>query len=185
MFRLLPRYNYVLVKLNTQDFSQTLEAIQNTWRKFDNRFGFEFAFLSDYLNQQYLLEQSMVKILGAFSGIAIAIACFGLLGIAALSFRQKTKEVSIRKVLGATVPEIMFHLAKNFTRIVLISIGLAVPLVWWAMDNWLENFTFRTTINPLIFVGTGALLIVAAWITLSHLLWKASTINPAETLKNE
>ncbi len=159
MFRLLPRYNYVLIKLNMQDFSQTLETIQNTWKKFDNRFGFEFAFLSDYLNQQYLLEQSMVKILGAFSGIAIAIACFGLLGIAALSFRQKTKEVSIRKVLGATVPEIMFHLAKNFSKIVLISIGFAVPLIWWAMDNWLENFTFRTTINPLIFVGTGALLI--------------------------
>src|SRR4030095_5035547 len=65
MFRLLQRYNYVLVKLNTQDFSNTLQAIQNTWRKFDNRFGFEFAFLSDYLNQQYLLEQSMAKILSA------------------------------------------------------------------------------------------------------------------------
>ena len=185
MFRLLPRYNYVLVKLNTQDFSQTLQSIQNIWRKFDNRFGCEFSFLSDYLNQQYLLEQSMAKILSAFSGIAIAIACFGLLGIAALSFRQKTKEVSIRKVLGATVPEIMFHLAKNFSKIVLISIVLAVPLIWWVMDDWLEHFTFRTSISPLTFIGTGVLLMVTAWITLSHLLWKVSTINPAEILKNE
>jgi putative ABC transport system permease protein len=185
MFRLLPRYNYVLLKLNTQDFAQTLSAVQETWKKFDNRFAFEFAFLSDYLNQQYLLEQSMAKILGAFSGIAIAIACFGLLGVAALSFRQKTKEVSIRKVLGASIPEIMFHLAKKFSRIVLISVALAVPLIWLVMDSWLENFTFRTTINPLIFAGTGVLLLVIAWVTLSHQLWKISTINPAETLKNE
>jgi putative ABC transport system permease protein len=185
MFRLLPRYNYVLVKLNTNDFAKTLTAVQNTWRKFDNRFGFEFSFLSDYLNQQYILEQGMARILSTFSAIAIAIACLGLLGIAALSFRQKTKEVSIRKVLGATIPEIIFHLAKNFSRILLISIGLAVPLVWWVMDNWLENFTFRIAINPLIFVGTGVLLMIIAWITLSHLLWKISNINPAETLKNE
>ena len=123
--------------------------------------------------------------MSAFSGIAIAIACFGLLGIAALVFRQKTKEVSIRKVVGATVPEIMFHLAKNFSKIVLISIGLAVPLIWWVMDNWLENFAFRTTINPLTFLGSGVLLIITSWVTLSHLLWKVSTINPADTLKNE
>jgi putative ABC transport system permease protein len=185
MFRLLPRYNYVLIKLNTQDFSHTLEAVQSTWRKFDNRFGFEFAFLSDYLNQQYVLEQSMAKILSAFAGIAIAIACFGLLGVAAFSFRQKTKEVSIRKVLGATMLEIMFHLVKKFSKIVLISVGMAVPLIWWVMDYWLENFTFRITINPLIFAGTGVLLLIIAWLTLSHQLWKVSTVNPAETLKNE
>jgi len=185
MFRLLPRYNYVLIKLNTQDFSHTLDAVQKTWKKFDNRFGFEFAFLSDYLNQQYQLEQSMAKILSAFAGIAIAIACFGLLGVAAFSFRQKTKEVSIRKVLGATMPEIIFHLVKKFSKIVLISVAMAVPLIWWVMDYWLENFTFRTTINPLIFVGTGVLLLIIAWLTLSHQLWKISNINPAETLKNE
>jgi putative ABC transport system permease protein len=185
MFRLLPRYNYVLIKLNTEDFAKTLTAVQNTWAKFDSRFGFEFSFLSDYLNQQYILEQGMARILSTFSAIAIAIACFGLLGIAALSFRQKTKEVSIRKVLGATIPEIIFHLAKNFSRILLIAIGLAVPLIWWVMEHWLENFTFRITINPLIFVGAGVLLMIIAWITLSHLLWKISNINPAETLKSE
>ncbi|HEX6225567.1 MAG TPA: ABC transporter permease [Chryseolinea sp.] len=185
MFRLLPRYNYVLVKLDTRDFARTLTTIEQTWKKFDNTFTFDFTFLSDYLNQQYLFEQSMAKILGTFSAIAIAIACFGLLGVAALSFRQKTKEVSIRKVLGATIPEIMFHLAKKFSRMVLISVVLAVPLIWWIMDSWLENFTFRTTINPLIFAFSGVFLLVIAWVTLSHQLWKISTVNPAETLKNQ
>lgn len=185
LFRLLPRFNYVLIKLNTDDFSGSLSAIEKTWKKFDNRFAFEFAFLSDYLNQQYRLEQSMATVLGTFSIIAIAIACFGLLAIAALSFRQKIKEVSIRKVLGATMAQIMMLLAKDFTRMVLIAIVLSVPAVWWVMSDWLQNFTFRTTINPLIFVISGILLLVLAWSTLSYLLWKISNINPVETLKNE
>jgi putative ABC transport system permease protein len=83
------------------------------------------------------------------------------------------------------MPEIIFHLVKKFSKIVLISVAMAVPLIWWVMDYWLENFTFRTTINPLIFVGTGVLLLIIAWLTLSHQLWKISNINPAETLKNE
>lgn len=185
LFRLMPRYNYVLIKLNTDNFSSTLTAIEKTWKKFDNRFGFEFSFLSDYLNQQYRLEQSMATVLGTFSFIAIAIACFGLLAIAALTFRQKTKEVSIRKVLGATISQIMILLAKDFTRIVLIAVVLAVPLAWWIMVEWLQNFTFRTTINPWIFAGSGILLLIIAWSTLSYLLWKISNVNPAETLKNE
>ncbi len=185
LFRLLPRYNYVLIKLNTTEFSNTINAIENTWKKFDNRFAFDFSFLSDHLNQQYRFEQSMAAVLGAFSFIAVTIACFGLLAIASLMFRQKTKEVSIRKVLGATLLEIMLLLIKDFTRIVIIAVLLATPVIWWIMNSWLENFTFRTPINPLIFVGSGALLLVVAWVTLSYLLWRISLVNPAETLKNE
>jgi putative ABC transport system permease protein len=185
LFRLLPRYNYVLIKLNTSEFSNTINAIENTWKKFDDRFAFDFSFLSDHLNQQYRFEQSMAAVLGAFSFIAVTIACLGLLAIASLMFRQKTKEVSIRKVLGATVLEIMLLLIKDFTRIVIIAVLLATPVIWWIMNSWLENFTFRTTINPLIFVGSGALLVVVAWMTLSYLLWRISLVNPAETLKNE
>jgi putative ABC transport system permease protein len=185
LFRLLPRYNYVLVKLNTAEFSSTINAIENTWKKFDNRFAFDFSFLSDYLNQQYRFEQSMAAVLGAFSFIAITIACFGLLAIASLTFTQKIKEVSIRKVLGATLLQIMLLLIKDFTRIVIIAVLLATPVIWWIMNSWLENFTFRTPINPMIFVGSGMLLVAVAWATLSYLLWKISLVNPAETLKNE
>jgi putative ABC transport system permease protein len=185
LFRLSPHYNYVVIKLNTNNFSRTAISIENTWKKFDNRFAFDFAFLSSYLNQQYRQEQSMAAVLGTFSCIAIIIACFGLLAIAALTFRQKTKEVSIRKIMGATVVQIMLLLAKDFTRLVLAAIILAVPISWWIMRSWLDNFTFRTAINPLIFVGAGLLLLAIAWLTLSYLVWSVSRINPVETLKND
>lgn len=185
LFRLSPHYNYVLIKLNTDNFSNTINEIENKWATFDPQFAFEFSFLSDYLNQQYRLEQNMATVVGTFSVVAIAVACFGLLAIAALSFRQKVKEVSIRKVLGATMQQIMMLLVKDFTRVVLIAIVLSVPLVWWMMNDWLQNFTFRTTISPVIFVISGMTLLILAWLTLSYLLWKISNINPVETLKNE
>ncbi|HEX5170279.1 MAG TPA: ABC transporter permease [Cyclobacteriaceae bacterium] len=185
LFRLMPRYNFVLVKLNTEDFSGTIKSIERTWKKFDDRFGFEFSFLDSYLQQQYSLEQNMASVLGAFSFIAVAIACFGLLGIAVLTFKQRTKEVSIRKVLGANVLGLILLLIKDFTRIVLIAVVLAVPLVWWMMSDWLQNFTFRISINPLVFAGSGMLLMAIAWGTLSYLTVRVAQVNPAETLKME
>jgi putative ABC transport system permease protein len=108
-----------------------------------------------------------------------------LLGIAALAFRQRTKEVSIRKVLGASLSNLIVLLIKDFTKLVLIAIVLAVPLIWWLMNNWLQNFSFRVTINPLVFVATGVSLVLICWITLSFLTMKTARINPAETLKSE
>jgi putative ABC transport system permease protein len=185
LFRLLPYYRYVVVKLNTDDLSSTLKGVETTWKKFDNRFEFEFSFLKEDLNKQYSQEQNMASVLMVFSIIAMTIACFGLLAIAALTFRQKTKEISVRKVLGASLSSLAILLVRDFTRIVLVAIVLAVPLVWWLMNGWLENFTFRTTINPLIFVGSGVLLIAIAWVTLSYLTIKIARVNPAQTLKSE
>ncbi len=185
LFKLSHSFNYVLVKLNTGDFSATLKSIESTWGTFDNLFGFEYLFLSDQLNQQYTSEENMEKVLAIFSFIAVAIACFGLLGIAALSFRQKTKEICVRKIVGATVSGLMVLLLKDFTRLVLISILLAVPLCWWMMSQWLDNFSFHSVINPLVFIASGGLLILLTWGTLSYLTLKIASVNPAETLKNE
>lgn len=185
IFRLEPSYSYVVVKLNTSDLGTTITGIEKAWKQFDNRFTFGFSFLSDQLTQQYALEKNMGAILGTFSGIAILIACFGLLGIASLTFRQRTKEVSIRKVLGASVAGLFALLLKDFTRMIIIALVLAVPVVLWIMDGWLENFTFRTNIEPMIFVGSGLLLLMTAWITLGYLTLQVAKTNPAETLKNE
>jgi putative ABC transport system permease protein len=185
IFRLAPNFNYVLVKVQTSDFAAAIASIESTWKKFDSRFEFEFNFLEDQLNQQYKSEQDMANILAAFSFLAAAIACFGLLGIAALSFRQKTKEIGVRKVLGATVPGLMVLLMKDFTRLLLIAIVIAVPITWMMMSRWLENFNFRTVINPLVFVGSGVVLILLAWITLSYLTLRVARVNPAETLRSE
>ena len=127
----------------------------------------------------------MAGVLTVFSVIAVAIACFGLLGIAALTFRQKTKEVSIRKVLGATRINLMVQLIGNFSRMILVAVVLAVPLVWWMMNQWLQHFILRIEINPLLFLYAGLLLLLLSWLTLAYLTWKVSNVNPAETLKSE
>ncbi len=185
MFRLQPRYNYVLVKMDTENFEERMQSVQSVWRTFDDRFEFEYHFLRDELNTQYAEENNLSAALTAFALLAVAIASFGLLGIAALTFRQKVKEVSIRKVMGATVEKIIFLLLKDFTRMVLIAVVLAVPFTWWAMNRWLNNFSYRTEVNPLIFVSVGSLLMLVAWGTLSYLTLKVARTNPAETLKGE
>jgi putative ABC transport system permease protein len=126
-----------------------------------------------------------VRVLYIFSLLGVGIASMGLLGIAALAFRQRTKEVSIRKVMGASLSSLIVLLVKDFTRLVLIAVLLAVPLVWWAMSNWLQNFSFRVTISPVVFIITGLSLVIVCWITLSFLTMKTARINPSETLKSE
>jgi putative ABC transport system permease protein len=185
LMRLERNYNFAVVKVGTADFESTIKKIENTWRKFDDRFRFEFSFLDAQLDQLYTQEQNMVRVLNIFSVLGVIIASTGLLGIAALAFRQRTKEVSIRKVLGASLSNLILLLVKDFTRLVLIAVIVAVPLVWWVMNDWLQNFSYHINISPLVFVGTGIGLILIAWGTLSILTLKTARVNPAETLKSE
>ncbi len=185
LMRLEPNYNFAVVKVSTSDFEATIKGIEQTWRKFDERFRFEFSFLDTQLNQLYTEEQTMVQVLDIFSILGVIIASTGLLGIAALAFRQRTKEVSVRKVLGASLYNLVFLLLRDFTKLVLIAIVIAVPLVWWTMNGWLQNFSYRIGINPIVFLITGIALLVVAWSTLSFLTIKTAKLNPAETLKSE
>jgi len=178
-------FNYVVAKVNTADFAKTISTIESTWKKFDDRFTFEYFFLSESVNQQYLAEERMSQILISFSTIAIVIACFGLLGIAALTFRNKTKEVSIRKVLGAEFPGLIYLLLKDFTLLIVMAIVIAIPVSVWLMNSWLQNFSYRVALNPLTFIGAGLLLIVIAWVTLGYLTLRVAQTNPATTLKSE
>jgi putative ABC transport system permease protein len=178
-------FNFVIAKVSTTDFPTTLTSIESVWKKFDNRFAFDFFFLSDTVDQQYRAEDNMGKILVAFSTIAIVIACFGLLGIAALTFRNKTKEISVRKILGAELTGLVYLLLKDFTILILVSILLATPVAIWLMNDWLQNFSYRVEINPLVFVASGLLLVVIAWLTLGYLTFQVAKTNPATTLKNE
>ena len=178
-------FNYILIKMNTSGFSEKIKTIEETYKKFEPIFGFEFAFMEDHLNKQYEAEQRTGNILATFSFIAILIACFGLFGMSMLTFYQKIKEVSIRKVLGASFGNLLVLLVGDFTKLILISVVIAVPFAWWIMDEWLNNFSYQIDINPLVFMISGLILIVISWITLSYFTVKASRLNPAETLKNE
>ena len=185
LMRMENRFNFAVIKIQSSSFENTISNIEKAWRQFDHRFDFEFSFLDSQLDQLYHEEQNMVTVLNIFSLLGVGIASIGLLGIAALAFRQRTKEVSIRKVLGATLPNLIVLLVKDFTRLVLIAIVLSVPLVWLLMYGWLQNFSYRISINPVVFVITGISLVLVCWLTLSFLTLKTARVNPAETLKSE
>lgn len=186
MFSLIDEnFNYLVIRADFTNLSAKIDEIEKVYKTFDPIFGFEFSFLDDRLQQQYVSESRLGIVMGLFSGIAILIASFGLFGMALLTFYRKTKEISIRKVLGAGIPHLVFLLLKNFTVLVLIAVVVATPLTWWIMSDWLQNFSFRIEISPLIFVGSAAVLIAICWITLSYLTIKTTQLNPAETLKSE
>lgn len=179
------QFNHILVRLDTRDLDANLAAIEKVYREFEPVFGFEFSFLEDRLNAQYASEKRTVTILTIFTVIAILIAAFGLFGMSLLTFQQKVKELSVRKVLGATLTNILVLLVGDFTKLILIAVILATPVTWWVMDGWLENFSYQIDIHPLVFMLSGLLLVLVAWVTLSYFTVKASRLNPAETLKSE
>jgi putative ABC transport system permease protein len=185
LFKLEAGFNYVLVKINTSDFGHTIKDMETAWKKFDNRFSFEFFFLSDSLNKQYQTEEKMATVIVAFTIIAIIIACFGLLGIAAFTFRNKVKEISLRKVMGANFPHLVSLLLKDFSLLIIISVVIATPIAFFTMNSWLQNFAYRIDLNPLVFIGSGLLLLMVSWITLGYLTYRVAKVNPATTLKNE
>lgn len=184
-FVLYPSYNHLVVKINTSNFEDKLADIKQAYSEFDDSFDFEYSFLDDQLNKQYIAESRTGLIFGSFTGIAIAIACFGLFGMAMIAFNQRTKEVSVRKVLGASIVQLIVLLIGDFTRLILVAVVVATPFAWFLMDWWLSNFTYQVDIHPAIFLVSGLILILIAWITLGYFTFKTVRVNPAETLKNE
>ncbi len=185
LFFLRPAFNDVVLKVNSNDFANTMAAVEQTWRSFEDRFGFEYSLLSEDMSQQYAGEQKTASVFTGFSIIAIFIACFGLFGIASISYSQRAKEVGIRKVLGASVFRILTLLIKDFSLLIIISIVIAVPVAWFVMDNWLQNFTYRIDLSVENFLIAGLVLIAVALITVSYLTIKTAVTNPVDTLKEE
>jgi len=180
-----PAYNHLVVKLNTGNFSSTLARVKQAYLSVDDAFEFEFTFLDDRLNKQYASEERTAVVFSTFAFVALGIACFGLFGIALITFSQRTKEVSIRKVLGASVPGLMVLLVSDFTKLILLAILVATPAAWWMMNQWLENFIYKVGIQPTVFIFSGLGLMLTAWLTLGYFTLKTSRLNPAETLKSE
>jgi putative ABC transport system permease protein len=184
LMALSPAYNHVVIKMDPSNFEKKLAQIKDVYKKFDNSFEFEFSFLDDRLNHQYAAEERTGIIFASFATMAIIIACFGLFAMAMLVFNQRVKEISIRKVLGASTSGLIALLLNDFTKLILMAILIATPLAWWMMDQWLNNFIYKVSIHPMIFVGSGIILLTISWITLSYFTLKTSGINPAKTLKS-
>jgi hypothetical protein len=146
---------------------------------------FVYSFLDDDYNSLYRTEQQSSVLITLFAGIAIMVSALGLLGLAAFAAEQKVKEIGIRKVLGASVGDIVQMLSSGFIRMVLIASLVAFPIAWWAMHKWLENFAYKISLSWYFFAGAAAIALLIAVVTVSTQAIKAATANPADSLRNE
>jgi putative ABC transport system permease protein len=167
------------------DHLSTISFIENVWKKYAGDEEFSYNFLDDNLQKLYGADQRTSEIAGAFSILAIFIACLGLFGLMAYTVEQRTKEISIRKILGATVTGVTFMLSKQFITLVLFSNLIAWPVAYYVTNNWLKDFAYRTNISPWIFLASGAMALVIALLTVCSHAIKAATANPVESLRYE
>lgn len=167
------------------EISGIIHKMEQTWTRFFPNNPFNYFFLDDHFNDQYLADQRLGNIIAIFSSLAILIACLGLFGLASYMVTIRTKEIGIRKVLGASTSSLVRLLSKDFLLLVLIAMVIASPLAWWLMDNWLENFAYRIDMQWWIFVITGLIALGIAFFTVSLQSVKAALANPVDSLKSE
>jgi len=176
---------YYSLRINTSSLSQTLKHVQHSWTAAFPGNPMEYFFLDDYFNKQYENEKRFEKLFIVFAILAIIVGCIGLFGLSAYTASQRIKEIGIRKVLGASVPDITKMLSKDFLKLVLIAIIIASPIAWWAMNKWLQDFAYRVNISWWIFAIAGTVALFIAMLTVSLQAIKAAIANPVKSLRTE
>ncbi|GAB4032935.1 ABC transporter permease [Spirosoma jeollabukense] len=180
-----PMYAQASIRITGQNQQQTVQRIRDVWQTLYPNEVFEYEFLNDQVARQYETENLVFRLVNIFSGIAMLICGLGLYGLVSFVVVQRTKEIGVRKVLGASVAGIVTLLSKDFLKLVLLAILMASPLAWWAMNNWLQDFAYKITIDGWIFVLAGLLAIGIALITVSFQSIKAALVNPINSLRSE
>jgi putative ABC transport system permease protein len=175
----------IFIKTTGKDAHKAIETAQTIWTKYTGDYPFHYSFVDEDYNMMYKSEQRTGILFNVFAIVAITISCLGLFGLAAYTAQVKTKEIGIRKVLGATVANITGLLAKDFVRLVLKSLIIAIPAAWWAMNSWLQDFVYRINISWWIFLLAGTLAMLIAVLTVSFHAIKAALANPVKSLKEE
>lgn len=175
----------MIVKVKTKDIAGLLASVKKEWSQFSNAALFSYSFMDDDFEATYRTEGKLSLILGIFAGLTIFIACLGLFGLVTFTAEQRTKEIGIRKVLGATVPNVVGLLSKDFLKLVIIANVISWPLAWWIMNKWLQDFAYRINISWWIFLLAGLAALLIALITVSFKVIKAALANPVESLRTE
>ncbi len=179
------KYHYLFVRIRPDDIPGTLDLLEKTWRQSAPDLPFAYQFLDDQMQAQYADDQRWSQIVRYATLFAVLIACLGLLGLAALTVARRTKEIGIRKVLGASAAGIVTLLSKDFLKLVLIAFVLAAPLAYLAMSRWLEDFAYRIELGPGIFLIAGGLALLLALATVSYQAVKAALADPVTSLRYE
>jgi putative ABC transport system permease protein len=180
-----PSYSYMLVNAKAGNISTLLNSIGKTWRTLNPNEPFEYSFLDEDFQRNYVAEDRRAAMVAFFTTIAILISCLGLFGLAAFSAEQRTKEIGIRKVLGASVGSIVALLSKDFIKLVVIALFIAAPIGWYFMNKWLEDFAYRIDIGWWVFAVAGLFAIIIAFATISLHATKAALANPTNNLRTE
>lgn len=180
-----PSFNYIIVHVNTADMTNVLGFLEQKWKALRPDEPFEYTFLNEDFQKNYQAEARTSRIVRTFTIISILISCLGLFGLATFAAQQRTKEIGVRKVLGASVASIVLLLTKDFLKLVFIAILIASPIAWYAMHQWLQIFEYRIDIPWWVFVVAGALALLLAFITVSFQSIKSALINPVKSLRTE
>ena len=175
----------LIFKIKTTDIPGLLSAMKKEWANFQTDEPFTYAFMDNLYNKTYVAEQKTSAILNIFSALTIFVSCLGLFGLITYTAEQRTKEIGIRKVLGADVSQITGMLSKDFIKLVCIAILIAFPISYWAMNKWLQNFAYRINTSWWMFVASGVIALLIALITVSFQAIKAATANPVNSLRME
>jgi putative ABC transport system permease protein len=181
----VPRFNLFAIRVRPDHVPATISAVRRVWEKYFPQRIFEYDFLDDNINSLYKAQENLSKLVGWFALIAIFISCIGLFGLASFMAIQRMREISIRKVLGATVPGLILLLFKDFLRLVIVALLIASPLSAWLMNKWLHDFAYRIPLSWWIFALTGLLAITITFLTVGWRGLRAARVNPADSLRAE
>ena len=178
-------YSSCAIKINLDNLQFTLSALETSWKEVFPNHVFEYSFLDEQIVRFYETDNMIFRLIQIFTSIAIVIGCLGLYGLISFMAAQKTKEVGVRKVLGASLSSILWLFGQEFTRLLILAFVIAAPLAWWVMQNWLENFTYRIEIGAGIFTLALAATFLVAMLTVSFQSIKAALANPVDSLRSE
>lgn len=183
--RLPGEVNRISVKLRPENLYVTLRAIEKLWKRMEPAYPFHYVFLDESFDRLYRSEQHMGQIFISFTLIAILIACLGLFGLASFTAEQRTKEIGIRKVLGASVSSVVLLLSRQFTKWVILANVVAWPIAYFAMNKWLQNFAYRIRLEVWMFILSGVIALIIAILSVSTKAVKAAVANPVDSLRYE
>jgi putative ABC transport system permease protein len=178
-------FGYFSVRIRAEDMPQTIGFIGDTWKKFFPDRMFEYEFLDRQLDTMYRSEERLGRLIRYFAGLAMFISCLGLLGLASFATAQRTKEIGVRKVMGASVWSILLLLVRECTLLVATAFVLAVPLAWWSANLWLQEFAYRIQPGISVFALAGMFTLIIAWLTVGYLSVRAARMNPVLSLRCE
>ncbi len=177
--------NVAAVRISGDNPAQTMQRMEETWSSMAAEVPFGFYYLDEELEELYQIEQASGQLFAAFAALAILIACLGLFGLSAYTAQQRTKEIGIRKVLGASLGHLLYIQAKEITLLVWLAFGIAIPVVWYLMRSWLSEFEYHIGLNPWIFILAGVGATAISWVTVSHQSMRTARMTPVRSLRDE